>query len=191
MAVAITYIPWILRIALLDVYETNTALLYPYWALCYAMGALALISLDMAVLNLSSSHGSLFFKVLFVIIPLSFASVIIVLIMGFQVDLVLFMGVNDLKIGNVIVYIYFIVLIVFYIALPNAIFINFLIKERSQKTFAYKRVRIIEIGVLMFSIGIALDGMRLPSDIGIFIARVILLMGGLFVARGFFMQQET
>ncbi len=189
IAVGITYIPWILRIALLDANESNTALLYPYWAFCYAFGALSLISLDGAVLNLSPNRESLIFKILAVIIALTFISVIIVLIMGFNVDLVLFMGFNDLKIGNIFVYIYFISVIVFYITLPNAIFISFLIKNRSEKDFAYKRVRIIEIGIIMFSIGIALDGMRFPSDIGIFIARVILLIGGLFVAMGFFMKQ--
>ena len=109
--------------------------------------------------------------------------------MGFEVDLVLFMGYNDLKIGNIFVYIYFSGLIFFYIALPNAVFLSFLIKNRSEKDFAYKRVRIIEIGIIMFSVGIALDGMRFPSDIGIFIARVILLIGGIFVAWGFFMKQ--
>lgn len=191
IAVAATYIPWILRIALLDIYETQTALLYPYWAFCYAMGALALISLDIAVLTLSKYRDSVVFKVLVVIISLTFISVIVVLLMGFQVNLVFFMGVNDLKIGNTIVYIYFICLIVFYIALPNVIFIEYLIKERINKTFAYKRVRIIEIGIIMFSLGIALDGMRIPSDVGIFIARVILLLGGIFVARGFFMKQES
>ncbi len=191
IAVGTTYIPWILRILFLDVNETNTTLLYPYWAYCYVLGALSLISLDIAVLTLSPYRGSLIFKIFAMIIALTFVSVIIVLILGFNVDIVRFMGFNDLRISDTLVYIYFFILIVFYITLPNAIFINFIIKGRSEKSYAYKRVRIIEIGIIMFSIGIALDGLRFPFDIGIFIARVILLVGGLFVAKGFLMKQDV
>ncbi len=101
------------------------------------------------------------------------------------------MDVSDLTIANPFVYFYFTLFLFLYIFIPNAIFIIYLIKSPDKDTFAYKRVRIIELGILLFSISIALDGLRFPSNIGILIIRIILMIGGLITMKGFLMKPPS
>ena len=191
LAVVATYFSWGLRVIFIDRLEATIDIIYPFFAVSYAMGGTALIFLDFATINQSPQKDSKLMKVAILLIIISYIMVIVILINGFAVELVLFMDVIDLKIINPIVYFFFSGLILLFIFFPNAIFINYLLKAPDKTTFAYKRVRIIELGIILFSIGIALDGMRLPLDMGIFVVRIILMVGGLITLRGFLMKPSS
>ena len=90
--------------------------------------------------------------------------------------------------AGLIYQIYYNFAIILYIIIPNAIFLNYLRNEDDKKSFGYKRVRIIELGVLLFCIGIAGDGMRLGGDVGILIFRLIMLVGGIVTMKGYLMK---
>ena len=188
IAVSLTYISWGLRVLLIPQFETDKTLLYPFWALAYGFGGLALISLDFATLDLTRKKESTFYRIIKIIIFVSYISVLVILLIGFEQELTIFMDVSDLTIANPFVYYYFTILIVFYIFFPNTIFIIYLIKSPSKNEFAYKRVRIIELGIFLFTICIALDGMRLGGNIGTLIIRLIMTIGGLITMKGFLMK---
>jgi len=191
ISVALTYISWGLRVLLVPQYETDKTILYPFWAFAYAFGGLALISLDFATLNLTKKQESTILKFIRIIILVGYIGVLIILIIGFEMELIVFMDVSDLTIINPFVYFYFTLLILFYIFFPNAIFINYLRKSPEKNTFTYKRVRTIEVGILLFCIGMALDGARIPSNIGILIARLIELIGGIITMKGYLMKPTS
>ena len=188
MSTALIYVSWGLRVLFIPQFTTDKIVLYPFWAVCYGFGGLALISLDFASLDQIKNRESTLIKIIRIIILASFSLVLIILFTGFDQDLTIFMDVSDLTIKNPFVYFYFTFVIMLYIFFPNAIFINYLIKSDEKDTFTYKRVRIIELGILVFSISLALDGMRFPSNIGILIIRIFLMIGGLITMKGFLMK---
>lgn len=191
LSVSLIYLSWGLRVLFIDQFETDKNILYPFWACAYGFGALALIFLDFATLNLTRIKKSIIIKSIRIIIFISFIVVLLILIIGFELKLTIFMDVNDLSIENPFIYIYFTVIILFYVFFPNAIFIKYLIETPTKKDSTYKRIRIIELGILLFSIGIALDGIRIPSNEGILIVRIILMIGGLITMKGFLMKQSS
>lgn len=184
----LTYLTWGIRVLFIPQFEPNTKVLYPYWALAYAFGGSAMVVLSIAAIEMSKLRELSYKKYLITIILITGISTFFILLIGFEVALIIFMDVSDLTITNPFVYIYFTILIIFYLFFPNAIFINFLIRSPEKDSFTYKRIKILELGILLFSIGTALDGMRFPSNIGILIARIILLMGGLIIVRGLLMK---
>jgi len=191
ISVSLTYLSWGLRVLLIPQLENDINILYPYFACAYGFGGLALIFLDFATLNLTRMKKSTLIKLLRIIILISFIIVIIAFTIGFETGLTTFMDVSDLKILNPFVYYYFTFIILFYVFFPNAIFIKYLIEAPSKTDPSYKRIRIIEVGILLFSISIALDGIRLPSNIGILIIRLILMIGGLIIMKGFLLKQSS
>jgi len=188
MSTALIYVSWGIRVLFIPQFSTDETVLYPFWALSYGFGGLALISLDFASLDQIKNRESTLIKIIRIIILASFALVLIILFTGFDQELIIFMDVSDLTIKDPFVYFYFTFVIILYIFFPNAIFINYLIKSDEKDTFTYKRVRIIALGILVFSISLALDGMRLPSNIGILILRIMLMIGGLITMKGFLMK---
>jgi len=191
LATALIYLSWGLRVVIIPQFEKDQKILYPFWALSYAFGATALITLAFASLDLSKMKESALFNIIRIIIVATYASVLLILLIGgFEQELIVFMDVTDMTIGDPFVYYYFTILILFYIFFPNALNILFLIKSEEKDDFAYKRVRIIEIGILIWSICILLDGMRFPSNMGILIIRIFLMIGGLVTLKGFLMKPE-
>lgn len=189
LATALIYFNWGLRVILIPQFEADKTVLYPFFALSYAFGATALIALAFASLDLTKMKESALFKIIRITMMATYASVLIILLIGgFEQELIVFMNVTDMTIEDPFVYYYFTILILFYIFFPNAINIMYLIKSDEKDTFTYKRVRIIEIGILIWSICILLDGMRFPSNIGILIIRIILMIGGLVTMKGFLMK---
>ncbi len=188
LATALIYFNWGLRVILIPQFEADKTVLYPFFALSYAFGATALIALAFASLDLTKMKESALFKIIRITMMATYASVLIILLIGgFEQELIVFMNVTDMTIEDPFVYYYFTILILFYIFFPNAINIMYLIKSEKD-TFTYKRVRMIEIGILIWSICILLDGMRFPSNIGILIIRIILMIGGLVTMKGFLMK---
>ena len=186
---ALIYLNWGLRVILISQDETDKAVIYPFFALSYAFGAFALITLAFASLDLTEMKNSTLSKIIRIIIVVTCASVFLILLIGgYEQKLIVFMDVTDLTIEDPFVYYYFTGLIVFYIFFPNAINIKFLIKSTEKDTFTYKRIRIIEIGILIWSICILLDGMRFRSNIGILIIRISFVIGGLITMKGFLMK---
>ncbi len=192
MAVAIIYLNWGLRVLFIPQFESDKTVLYPFWAISYGFGATALIALAMASLDQTKMKESVISIIIRIVIIATYALVLIILLIGgFEQQLVIFMDVTDLTIENQFVYYYFTILILFYIFFPNALYIVYLIKSSEKDTFTYKRVRIIEIGILIWSICILLDGMRFPSNMGILIIRIILMIGGLITMKGFLMKPAS
>ncbi|MFX1337486.1 MAG: hypothetical protein ACFFDK_02625 [Promethearchaeota archaeon] len=187
-ATTITYLVWGLRVILISQYERNITVLLPYWRAAYLFASLSLIFLDLASLKLAEISNKSLLILLYLLIIVTYIVMATILFLGFEVEITIFMDVSDLRIVNSLVYIYFLILLLFYLALPNSIFFNYLRKGLSKTTFAYKKVQIIEIGLLLFTIGTILDGARFPSNIGILIARIIIMIGGLFMMRGFTMK---
>ena len=191
-SIAFIYFLWGLRVLFIPQFESDTKVLYPIWAAIYAIGALALISLDFATLDLTRMKESNFLKFIKIIILISFVGALILLFIGFYVEVVellVFMDVTDLSFKNPFFYLYASTVILLYIFFPNAIFIIYLIKSSEEKdSFTYKRVRIIEIGILLWTICIALDGIKFPSNIGILIIRIFLMIGGLITMKGLLMK---
>lgn len=186
ISVSLTYFVWGLRVLIIPQFETDINILYPFWALAYAFGGTALVFLAFASLELTQKK----FNIIKIIILVTYVGILILLVIGFEVALTIFMDVSDLTIVNQIVYISFTILILFYVIFPNAIFLNFLRKSPSKTTLAYKKVRTIELGVILWSIGFLLDGARFPSNIGILIARLITMIGGLIMIIGFFLMKK-
>ena len=193
-SIALIYFVWGLRVLFIPQFESDTKVLYPMWAFIYVIGALALISLDFATLDLTYMKESNFFKFIKAILLVSFVGVLILAFIGFNVEfveLLVFMDVTDLAINNPYVYLYAIIIILFYIFFPNAIFIIYLIKWPSKTDFQYKKLRIIEIGILLWTICFALDGIKFPSNIGILIIRIFLMIGGLITMKGLLMKPTS
>lgn len=188
IAVVCIYLTWGIRVLIIPQFETDTKVLYPFWALAYALGGSSMVALDFATIEMSEIKKSTYKKYIIIIILVTWISTFVILFIGFEVALITFMDVSDLMISNSFVYFYFTILILFYLFFPNAIFIRFLIKSHDKTEFIYKRIRIIELGILLFSIGIALDGMRFPSNLGIFIARLIIMIGGILMVKGLLMK---
>ena len=191
LSVALIYISWGARVLFIPQFEKETSILYPFWALSYAFGGLALISLDFATLNLTKNKESKIMKYIKIIIIINYFGILVVLLMGFEMELIVFMDVSDLIIKDIYIYVFFTLSILFYISFPNYIFISYLIKSPEKDSFAYKRVRIIELGILLFTVGLAFDGMRFPSNIGILIIRIIIAIGGLITMKGFLMKPPS
>ena len=192
MAVAIIYLNWGLRVLFIPQFESDKTVLYPFWAISYGFGATALIALAMASLDQTKMKESVISIIIRIVIIATYALVLIILLIGgFEQQLVIFMDVTDLTIENQFVYYYFTILILFYIFFPNALYIVYLIKSSEKDTLTYKRVRIIEMGILIWSICILLDGMRFPSNMGILIIRIILMIGGLITMKGFLMKPAS
>ena len=187
-SIALIYFVWGLRVLFIPQFESDTKVLYPIWAFIYAIGGLALISLDFATLDLTRMKESNFLKFIKAIIVVSLVGGLILLIIGFDVELLIFMDVTDLTVKDPFVYIYMTIILLSYIFFPNAIFIIYLIKWPSKTDFQYKKLRIIEMGILMWTICFALDGIKFPSNIGILIIRIILMIGGLITMKGLLMK---
>ncbi len=189
IATAMTYLNWGLRVLFIPQFESNQTVLYPFWAISYGFGATALIAIAFASLDQTKMKESVISIIIRIVIIATYALVMIILLIGgFEQELVIFMDVTDMNIENQFVFYYFTILILFYIFFPNALYIVYLIKSSEKDTFTYKRVRIIEIGILIWSICILLDGMRFPSNMGILIIRIILMIGGLITMKGFLMK---
>jgi hypothetical protein len=188
---AFTYVGWFFRVLFIPQFESDKSVLYPYWVMGYTAGATALIALAFASLDLTKMKESVVFIIIRIIILVTYAGVLIILFVGgFEQKITVFMDVSDLTIEDQFVFYYFMILILFYIFFPNAINIMFLIKEEEKDSFAYKRVRMIEIGILIWSMCILLDGLRFPSNVGILIIRIVLMIGGLITMKGFLMKLE-
>ena len=188
MSTALIYVSWGLRVLFIPQFTTDKTVLYPFWGFCYGLGGLGFIALDFASLDQIKNRESTLIKIIRIIILASFIIVLIILFTGFEQDLIIFMDVSDLTYKDPFVFYYFTSVIMLYIFFPNAIFINYLIKSDEKDSFTYKRVRIIALGILVFSISLALDGMRFPSNIGILIIRIFLMIGGLITMKGFLMK---
>jgi len=191
IASAFTYVGWFCRVLFVPQFESDKTVLYPFWVMGYTAGATALISLAFASLDQTKIKESIIIIIIRIIILVTYAGVLIILFVGgFEQELVVFMDVTDLTIEDNFVFYYFTILILFYIFFPNAIYIMYLLKSEEKDSFTYKRVRIIEIGILIWSLCILLDGLRFPSNIGILIIRIILMIGGLITMKGFLMKPK-
>jgi hypothetical protein len=171
-------------------FESDSSVIYPFWAFIYGIGGLALISLDFATLDLTYMKESNLFKLIKAIIVVSLAVAWILLIIGFDVELLVFMDVTDLAVKDPFIYIYMTIIISLYIFFPNAIFIIYLIRWPEKTEFKYKKLRAIEIGILMFSICFTLDAIKIPSNIGILIIRILLMVSGLIILKGLLMKPK-
>jgi len=188
-SIASIYFVWALRVLFIPQFESDSRVLYPFWAFIYAIGGLALIALDFATLDLTEMKESNFFKFIKIIIVVSLAGGWILLIIGFDVKVLVFMDVTDLAVKDPFVYLYMSIVILLYIFFPNAIFIIYLIKWPSR-TVIHKKLRIIELGILLFSICFTLDAIKIPSNIGILIIRILLMISGLIIMKGLLIRPQ-
>jgi hypothetical protein len=185
-----TYIVWASRMLILPQYENDITLLYPYWAVAYFLAGTCFVMLAFATLSLMREKQTIFSKVLILIIIITYIIAIIVLSIGFEVEIIIFSDVTDLTIKNIYVYMFFTCILLFYLSIPNAINIKFLLTSESKGDFVYKRVRIIELGIMLFSIGMIIDGLRFSFFFANFIGRIIAAVGGLLMVKGFLMKKS-
>ena len=188
-SIALIYFVWALRVLFIPQFESDVRVVYPFWAFIYGMGGLALISLDFATLDLTYMKESNLVKFIKAIIVVSLAGGWILLIIGFDVELLVFMDVTDLTVKDPFAYIYMTIILLSYIFFPNAIFIIYLIKWPSR-TVIHKKLRIIELGILLFSICFTLDAIKIPSNIGILIIRILLMISGLIIMKGLLIRPQ-
>jgi len=187
-----TYICWASRILILPQYitEDKIYLLYPFWAVSYLLAGTSIVMLDFATFRLMRETLTKLSKIIISIVIISYLIAILLLIVGFEVELIIFSDVSDLTIKNIYVYIYFTCTLLLYLSIPNAFNLNFLRTSVSKSDFAYKRVRIIELGIFLFSIGVIFDGLRFSFFLANFIGRIISAIGGLLMVKGFLMKKS-
>ena len=185
LCTAATYFVWGLRVLLIPQFESNINLLLPYWKAAYLLAALSLVFLDLAVINLIKLKRSIYTKIITTLIVITYIIAAILIIVGFDVGLVTFMDVTDLTINDQAIYLLFVFLMLFYLSIPNIFFINYL-RKLPSKSILFKKSLYIELGLFLFSIGTILDGARLPNNYGILILRLIIMVGGLFMIKGFY-----
>ncbi len=186
-----TYICWAGRILILPQFisENEINSLYPFWAVAYFLAGTSFVMLDFATFSLMQEKQTTLSKILISIIIITYIIAIIILSIGFEVELIVFSDVSDLTIKNIYVYLFFTCILLFYFSIPNAINIKFLLTSEDKNTFVYKRVRIIEFGILLFSIGMIFDGLRFAFLFANFIGRIIAAIGGLLIVKGFLMKK--
>ncbi|TXT62842.1 MAG: membrane protein of unknown function [Promethearchaeota archaeon] len=185
LATTLTYTVWGLRVFLLPQYDPHISNLLPYWTSAYLFASLSLIFLDFACIELSGIENKRIKQIIYSIILITYSILVAILFIGFEVEITTFMDVSDLSISNIFVYAYFILLLLFYLTLPNIVFINYIRTSILKTSLTYKKVRTIEMGLSLFTIGTILDGARFPSNIGILIARILIMIGGLIMLIGF------
>lgn len=183
------YFVWGLRVLLIPQFESNIDVLLPYWTAAYLLAALSFIFLDFAIINLIELKHSIYTKIITTLIVITYVIAAILIIVGFDVRLVIFMDVTDLTINDQVIYLLFIFLMLLYLSIPNIFFINY-IRKFPSKSILFKRSVYIELGLFLFSIGSILDGARFPSNLGILIMRIIIMIGGLFMIIGFYTKSQ-
>jgi len=186
LSTVLTFFVWGLRVILLPQNEPNINTLLPYWTIAYIFAALYLVFLDFAIFELiGGEKKSIYIKLMSIIITILYIIVVIILIIGFDVGIVTFMDVTDLQIKNPFVSYFFLLLILFYLSIPNIFFILYL-RRFPRTSKLYRKMIYIELRLFLFSFGAILDGARFPSNIGIFIARIIIMLGGIVMIIGFY-----
>ncbi len=124
-----TYLSWGIRILLLPqiISENEIYLIYPYWAVSYFLGGTCFVMLDFATFRLMSEKQSKLSKILISIIIITYFIAIVILLIGFDVELIIFSDVSDLTIKNIYVLMFFTFILLLYLSIPNAIKMHSLI----------------------------------------------------------------
>jgi hypothetical protein len=159
--------------------------IYWYWIAVYFFGGLSLVFLDFATLQflkLGTSKNTLiyFFQAIIII---SFIGVAYILMSGFETKEVLLSDVSDLDIADMKAKAYLFMSMGIYLGIPNFIFLRFLWTS-DKTTFAYKKVKILELGILLTSAGMGLDGVRIADNFGMILIRWLVMAGGLVIMAG-------
>ena len=105
------------------------------------------------------------------------------LLSGFETKEVILSDVSDLDIADMMVKAYLFVSMGIYLGIPNFIFLRFLWTS-DKTTFAYKKVKILEVGILLTSAGMGLDGVRIADNFGMTLIRWLVMAGGLVIMAG-------
>ena len=183
-AMSITYISWTAR-ALFFSAEDGPDAWYILWQFAYGPGVLAFFFLalwSLSLVNPQLLEDRWWIQYVLLIPWIAVALDITVITTAQNAVTVQFANITDIQPDTVLT-LFATLAVLLYTGIPIAVFLRYLLASENKGTTNYRKILIIEIGLILFALGSLVDASKLPN-IEAALANNILFLSRTFMASG-------
>lgn len=184
-AMSITYISWTARALFFSAAEGPTDGWYILWQFAYGPGVLAFFFLalwSLSLVNPQLLEDRWWIQVVLLIPWIAVALDITVLTTAQNATIVEFANIKDIQ-PDLVLTLFATLAVLLYTGIPIVVFLRYLLASENKGTTNYRKILIIEIGLILFALGSLVDASKLPN-IESALANNILFLSRSFMASG-------